>query len=865
MLNRMKVPSFALLALLLIPLTTAACRSGTGVAGASGPRPDVEALLASSEYDEALARLDAYLETHPDDAASWRAKARALELLVNEGGGSFLAIQDAADAWDRALALEPRDVATLQGAAATRFELGEYDRASELSARALVAALDGGTPSSELLSLHLRSRIGVFQRLEETDDAAWSAELGDVLEAVRAARDLAPQDGDLAVIEAGFLDWLGVPDVAVERMRSDIPRIPGDVALHKLFIDIHVREGIDERLPRLYAGWKANTDEPTVVWYTGYVARLAGDLFQRERDFGRAREAYARCIEEMDEAAREEESYRPSAQAIANQARVSTIWCDMEEQRFAEAEAGVLELLDRSPERRDEPDGLGRSLMNAIAGLGQHLVDLSQYERAARVARAVVAVVPDDGEWWNNLGFLLREYGSQMQNGAFPDADRPEERAKSIFRESWRAYQHAAELKPDDARVINDGALIQVYHLHEELGVAEEMLHRAIEVGEAQLAAMGPDADESERFPVAQAVGDAYQNLGYLYYQVLGKKAESREYWVKSMESDSGDRSMFQAYLDDIDGKGEPVPDRENGFVQPPEERLPDHADIAWEAPFDTAREIARDEGRPLVVYDRGQALGLSIPFLDRFAAGPRFAERTRGAVVAVADPARHTFVDRRRDGTRLPCPKWGALTCAEHVQTARQFDAWYLDEHGSEPGESEEGLWIQRQGASTLERLEGGGFFQEEGGGLPETAEAASGAKDIAAIEAGLAGDDPVAAARELVAMHRRASRDAIESVLFDDDSSPEGVHALVGALAEDDDPASKELLGVLVWQPRERLAMEALRAWPEGRELGPVVFASRWSRSEAVRAAARELLGREQEGYARVEIARRLAVRAR
>ena len=84
---------------------------------------------------------------------------------------------------------------------------------------------------------------------------------------------------------------------------------------------------------------------------------------------------------------------------------------------------------------------------------------------------------------------------------------------------------------------------------------------------------------ERERFPVAQAVGDAYQNLAYLYYHLLDKQQESREYWVASMATDSGDRSMFQPYLDHIDGKGDPVPQRVDTFVAEPKDSLPPRAD----------------------------------------------------------------------------------------------------------------------------------------------------------------------------------------------------------------------------------------------------------------------------------------------
>ena len=387
-----------------------------------------------------------------------------------------------------------------------RFRLGEYEQADEYAARAFALSDPGALPEG-LPALRMRARMGAFQIAQHEEDEAWLDDLRATFRVSREVRRAVPEDGELAAISAGFIDWLGMPDVAVARMQVELEAFPEEVSLHKQLIDIHVREGVDEQLPPLYAEWVKTSGSPTVVWYAGYVARLNGDLLQREREFERARGTYAKCIQLMADAADREASYRDSAEVIAHQARLSVIWCHLEEKDFDTAEKEILDLLANVPERREEPDGLGRSLMNACAAIGQRWVELSQFQRAARVSEAVVAAVPEDGEWWNNLGFLLREYGTQMENGAFPDVEDNAAQAKEIFRRSWKAYRRAAELKPEDARVINDGALVQVYHVQEELELAEEILRRSIAIGEAQLAAMGPEPDEAERFPVAQAVG----------------------------------------------------------------------------------------------------------------------------------------------------------------------------------------------------------------------------------------------------------------------------------------------------------------------------------------------------------------------
>ena len=75
--------------------------------------------------------------------------------------------------------------------------------------------------------------------------------------------------------------------------------------------------------------------------------------------------------------------------------------------------------------------------------------------------------------------------------------------ARSTFVEAWKTYQRAAALAPHEPRIINDTALIQIYHLQDDLDGAERMLRRAIDVGERQLEEMGEFAEERLYFKPA--------------------------------------------------------------------------------------------------------------------------------------------------------------------------------------------------------------------------------------------------------------------------------------------------------------------------------------------------------------------------
>ncbi len=835
---------------------------------ASAPEPvvpdrrgEAARLLAEERFDAAALVLEEHLDREPDDAEAWRMLATTLVRLVDEGGGHPLALEDARAAWTRALELDPRDPDAVRGAADIALRFGSYGEARDLAQRGLEGAIDRGeTPAPGLLELACRARTGLLRTTDPADEEAWANALRSARDTLAESRRLAPDEIGLALLQAQFLDDLGLPDLAVEVLEAEVERRPDQAVLHQRLIDSLYRAGALERLFAFYDGQVRDSsngsESPTLIWYAGYVTRLAGDQALRERDFDAARTAYQDACRRMRQSVEREPSFRSSAEQICLQAEVSTIWSRLDERDLAAAEAELLDFFAKHPEALDLVDGLNRSARNAAAFLGERLIALNQFARAASLARAVVAVASDDGQWWNNLGFILREYGSQAASGALSEVADPGSRALSIWRESWEAYLRAVELKPEDARVINDTALIQVYHLRDDLPRAEELLHRAIEVGEAELAALGPNPPERERFPLAQAVGDAYENLGYLYYHVYRKPAESREFWVKSMATDSGDRSQSQAYLDSIDGTGESVAERPASIgINPPQEEE-EPASIPWESSLADARRIAGEEKRPLLVYQRGQGLGLAIEFLDSFVTTAEFCERSGGAVLLVADALRHNFVDRRRDGTRLVCSKWGSLTCAEHGAAAAEFSSWFESSSGAPAGESEEGVWLQKPDQTELAPLAGLRTLRED----LQLAEASAPRADWDEL-ADLAGRaEAPEAARSLVALPHRAARDRVEAIVFGG-ASLEKCRALIEALAAEGSPRAQEMLAACVTQPRDgALALLALGSWPEGFDLAPVRYAALWSDSDVVRQAARKRLIAESEADRRVDRAREI-----
>jgi tetratricopeptide (TPR) repeat protein len=110
------------------------------------------------------------------------------------------------------------------------------------------------------------------------------------------------------------------------------------------------------------------------------------------------------------------------------------------------------------------------------------------------------------------------------------------------------AYAVAAMLLPDDARVVNDTGLILTYYLQRNLEQATQYLMLAIKVGRAQLEAVAAGTAEEDKDTIT-AVGDAYQNLGYLDLTLRGASGSAREWFKQCVAFDPVGREMIHQVL----------------------------------------------------------------------------------------------------------------------------------------------------------------------------------------------------------------------------------------------------------------------------------------------------------------------------
>lgn len=223
---------------------------------------------------------------------------------------------------------------------------------------------------------------------------------------------------------------------------------------------------------------------------------------------------------------------------------------------------------------------------------------LDALESAARIYAFLHESEPQVVDWANNAGFFQRDLAVALEirarelaarDGRPEAADLVLARARETMEASLRCYAAAAELAPDDVRIVNDTGLVLTYYLQRDVPRARQLLSRAVEHGEAQVRALQAAAEEAgladdERAArarrleeVATALGDAYQNLGVLALTLEGDARAAKPWFERSLATGADPR-------EEVRGKG--------GFLERCEAAIASGADPRlrpeqrWAAPY---------------------------------------------------------------------------------------------------------------------------------------------------------------------------------------------------------------------------------------------------------------------------------------
>jgi hypothetical protein len=504
-------------------------------------RLDQARSLLSADPDRALGITDELLATAPD----WR-EARLvaaegwMQLAKRTNSGGELMLQDAQRNFERALAEsdEPALGAAWRRLADCRFELGDFAGAAEAAQRAARLLATGKTEdrasaagAAALLAGNAQLRLFAAARQQELDTgtadrrgtvpvAEPTARLAaTALASFAAARATHP--GEAIVQIATVHTWLEQQGAAVEELERGLRTHPGESRIHEAYLDRMCAMGQQDALVGAYTRLRREQAGAMLVqWYQARALHCRADHLRRQGNSEAALSAYERSRATFGEYGAMVPAH---ADSVAQWEAICDLACarvfadrgdvDGARQKLFAADTASPLAIAYDDGRPRLVDGLGSHYASVVATVGGVLAERGEGALEATLAWYEEMLQRHPGRWgfaYNNAALVARDLGVRREREGDTAA------AKELWERSYRHYEQAVALSPDDARIANDCGLMLIYHLHRDYDRARGMFERAIELGSAQLAGLAADTPQRDRELLEEAVGDAWQNIAVL-------------------------------------------------------------------------------------------------------------------------------------------------------------------------------------------------------------------------------------------------------------------------------------------------------------------------------------------------------------
>ncbi len=533
---------------------------------------------------EALATIDELHTAKKDDQRSWYLFGKAAYAAAESGQSTPDLYQDAQSAFERAFDKGYGTDALLGASRAARMA-GDPDHALEL-AREAAKAVEGKEPPPKLeqpLGRTLSEALfGVYVARRQAGEDAPDV-YGETEEHLRNLTQREPADPWAWSQLANLYQWGGDKELAADAAEHAMKLALADQAAHTRFIELERATG---GIPSVVATYEAlaaeHPDNALIAWFLGVerfnhaVAELHADresipIFERaEADLRHCREL--------------EPSYEASCKGYEVMCKSGVAWTQYGKGDLEAAEASFLSMEDHLQGGLDWQ--IQGSLMSGVAGMqlvadryaqrGASEMDLEGKREAAAIFDKLHALRPDNPDFANNAGFFHRDAcvilelqaeralrkakGEQRVRKSGDDVpieeavyetvkvdiapaeaeklrtDAAAKRTEAMEQAqlSYLAYRDAARLAPDDVRVINDAALVMVYHIRKDVPEMEALLQRAIDLGAKQVD--DPDLSPEDLDQLLEAWGDAHQNMGLVYLTLKNDPATARTWFEKAFE-----------------------------------------------------------------------------------------------------------------------------------------------------------------------------------------------------------------------------------------------------------------------------------------------------------------------------------------
>lgn len=481
--------------------------------------------------------------------------AFAKQRIASGGGGAVLqgSFLDAEDALQRAARDLPDDAESLCLLAETYSTQGRFDEAIESAGRALTRvreATSQGTATPALVpGLLLRAKAGI-QKLaqmrqgatEEPDEATLHF-ANEILADLAKAKNLEPTMPEPYELASTTYRWIGRFDAAMRALEDGVRAHPHHSPHHASLQGLYLGQKRGAALVGLYRRLVRENEaaSPTTIWWLGRALYDRAAELRATGDRRKADAHYRESEKAFEKSGTLQPSFRDSSDLYRALCAVSSARMALDEgdDKTAAKELDrawaitprIAELDERGYDRWR--DSFSKTYRGALDALGSRMREAEGgLEAACRYYRKIGERHPDWGWIWNNLGLAARDLGVKTAR------DGDDAAAMTLYEESFRAYERAAKLSPDDARIQNDLGLMLIYHLHREQDRAISQFEKAIRIGTAQLAALPAGEDDETlalRKDYEESVGDAWGNWG-LALEQKGELELAIEKYQKSLE-----------------------------------------------------------------------------------------------------------------------------------------------------------------------------------------------------------------------------------------------------------------------------------------------------------------------------------------
>lgn len=505
--------------------------------------------LAAGDPDACLSITDRLRRERGDWAEAWLLAGEgnlALARIERSGLDPMAVLHDAETAFLRATALADEADAAWVGLAETRLALGNHEAARQAAMRAVELRSAGKQPTAAIaaaLRIAADCDLRELTLLRQQEVANGTPDARGLIPPERATLALAQQAlvryeaVQQGLPEAGFCGTaavyrqIGQNDQALLELERGIAAAPDAGAVHIAYQDLLGSLGQQRALRGAYARFcRENPGAPVLLWYQGRAEVVLGDDLRGKQSFHPAIEAYQKALSSYGQYAAMMPAHRATtAQWLAIcELSIARAACDAgdldtsKEHLFAAA-AACPETTEYDGMTPRLVDSFGSHFAGVVFALGRALASGGDDALAATLQFHEQVIERFPGKWgfvYNNAALPARDLGVRLARdlAGLPEDERRARlaQAMALWEKSYRYYEEAARLSPDDPRILNDCGLMLVYHLNRSIDRARELFDRAIAVGQQQLDALPADAPIDERHFLEEAVGDAWQNIGIL-------------------------------------------------------------------------------------------------------------------------------------------------------------------------------------------------------------------------------------------------------------------------------------------------------------------------------------------------------------